>query len=206
MKALIKKSMEELNEHKQVGKQTIPNYSRAERFSGGHTRDILCRTREESSSRLGDRRLLGRDHRVCHQAWRAGSSLGCYRENRWFHEEHKTRDRTAPWSQFQRAGTLLTCLQVLLQGEGRRGSDQLHGTCNASRLLEWAGSLRGEGMPRHAAERLWFFQSESNPVALQGRDGAWWLPISHSQFRRISHRSCGPGWVRHGQPNGQSRL
>ena len=82
MKALIKKSMEELNEHKQVGKQTIPNYSRAERFSGGHTRDILCRTREESSSRLGDRRLLGRDHRVCHQAWRAGSSLGCYRENR----------------------------------------------------------------------------------------------------------------------------
>ena len=206
MKALIKKSMEELNEHKQVGKKTITNHSSTERFSSRHTGDILCRTREESSSRLGDRRLLGRDHRVCHQAWRAGSCLGCYWANHWLHEELKTRDSTAAWSQFQRARTLLSCLQVLLQGQGRRGSDQVHGTCNASRLSERAGSLRGEGLPRHAAERLWFFQSESHPVALLGREGAWWLTITNSQFRRVSHRSCRPGWVRYGQPNGQPRL
>lgn len=206
MKALIKKSMEELNEHKQVGKQVITNYSHTERFSCRHIGDILCRTREESSPRLSDRRLLGRDHRVCHQEWRAGSCLGCYRANYWLHEELKTRDSTAPWSQFQRARTLLSCLQVLLQGQGRRGSDQVHGTCNASRLSEWAGSLRGESLPRHAAERLRFFQSESHPVALLGREGAWWLTVTNSQFRRVSHRSCRPGWVRYGQPNGQPRL
>ena len=206
MKALIKKSMEELNEHKQVGKQAITNFSRTERFGCRHIRDILCRTREESSSRISDRRLFGWDHRVCHQAWRVGSCLGCYWANRRFHEELKTRDSTAPRSQFQGARPLLSCLQILLQGQGRRGSDQVHGTSNASGLLEWAGPLRGEGLPRHAAERLWFFQSESHTVAFQGREGAWWLPITYSQFCRISHRSCGPGWVRHGQPNGQPRL
>ena len=59
MKAIIKKAMEELNEHKQVGTLDITKLQNTERFGCGHTRDILCRTREESASRPVSRRLLG---------------------------------------------------------------------------------------------------------------------------------------------------
>ena len=50
MKALIKKSMQELNEHKQVGKHERVDFSCfTERFGCRHIGDLLRRTREESS-------------------------------------------------------------------------------------------------------------------------------------------------------------
>ena len=50
MKALIKKSMEELNEHKQVGThQKADCFPNAERFGRRYIGDLLCGACEESA-------------------------------------------------------------------------------------------------------------------------------------------------------------